>query len=48
MNALTIVQTTEVAILQSLADHAEAARGANAPSTERALRDDVATFSAWC
>jgi site-specific recombinase XerD len=48
MNAPAIVQTTEVAILQSLADHAEAARGAYAPSTERALRDDVAKFSGWC
>ena len=29
-------------------EHAEAARGAYAPSTERALRDDVAKFSSWC
>ncbi len=28
--------------------HAEAARGAYAPATERALRGDIAKFTAWC
>ena len=34
--------------LPSLAQHAVDARGAFAPNTERALRADVAIFSAWC
>lgn len=31
-----------------LAEHAHAARGAFSPNTERALRSDVALFTAWC
>ena len=48
MNALTIIQTLEVSIAENLASFADDARGAYAPSTERALRDDVAKFSSWC
>ncbi len=31
-----------------LKDYAEAARGAFAPNTERAIRSDTAIFTAWC
>ena len=34
--------------LANLARHAEQARGAYAPNTERALRADVASFTGWC
>jgi integrase len=36
------------AIAASLRRHAEAARGAHAASTERALRADVVIFTTWC
>ena len=36
------------AISDSLRRHAEAARGAFATNTERALRADVVVFSGWC
>jgi len=39
---------TEAAIWASLRQYAEDARGAFAPATERALRGDVAAFTAWC
>ena len=54
MNALTSRRSTALAKLQeneiaaSLRRHAEAARGAYAKNTERALRADVAVFTAWC
>jgi site-specific recombinase XerD len=49
MNALvTIAGATEAALVASLTDHAAAARGAFARNTERALRADVAIFTAWC
>lgn len=54
MNALVTVSTgsavalPEAAILANLQQHAEAARGAFASSTERALRSDVAIFTGWC
>ncbi len=35
-------------IADRLIEHAEAARGAYARNTERALRADVAVFTAWC
>ena len=34
--------------LANFARHAEQARGAYAPNTERALRADVASFTGWC
>ncbi len=40
--------TSEHAIALALARHAEAARGAYAPNTERALRADTAVFTGWC
>jgi hypothetical protein len=43
--ATTIADT---AITASLRQHAEAARGAYAGNTERALRADVAIFTRWC
>ena len=50
---LATVQTTipaeiEADALASIAQHAAAARGAYAKNTERALRADVAIFTAWC
>jgi integrase len=54
MNALMTVSTgsviadAEAAILANLQHHAEAARGAFASNTERALKSDVAIFTAWC
>ena len=38
----------ETAITARLRQHAEAARGAYAGNTERALRADVAIFTGWC
>jgi integrase len=38
----------ETEITASLRQHAEAARGAYAGNTERALRADVAIFTGWC
>ena len=38
----------DAAITASLRQHAEAARGAYAGNTERALRADVAIFTGWC
>ena len=38
----------EAGALASLQRHAAAARGAYAGNTERALRADVAIFTAWC
>ena len=38
----------EETALANLARHAEQARGAYAPNTERALRADVASFTGWC
>ena len=40
--------TTTNEITARLADHARHARGAYAPETERAVRNDTAIFSAWC
>ena len=40
--------TIETSALAKLEQHAQAARGAYASNTERALRTDVATFTAWC
>jgi len=39
---------SEIGVLPSLLQHAVDARGAYASNTERALRADVAIFSAWC
>lgn len=36
------------AVTLALAQHAQAAKGAYAPNTERALRADVAVFTGWC
>jgi hypothetical protein len=36
------------AALERLRDHARHAHGAFAPATERALRADIAIFTAWC
>ncbi len=35
-------------IATRLEDHARHARGAYAPETERAVRNDTAIFSTWC
>jgi len=54
MNALIRIKNANPAvteggeIAESLRQHAEAARGAYASNTERALRADVAAFTAWC
>lgn len=40
--------TTGAEIARRLADHAAAAAGALSPNTERAIRGDSATWSAWC
>ncbi len=40
--------TADKMALAQLARHAEEARGAYAPNTERALRADVARFTGWC
>ena len=53
MNALTRVANTdlagiEAAALAELRRHAEYARGAYATNSERAMRSDVAIFTAWC
>jgi site-specific recombinase XerD len=52
MNALTRIEIVSPGaggeIATSLRQHAEAARGAYARNTERALRADVAIFTAWC
>src|SRR5580658_8073045 len=39
---------TDTEITANLRQHAEAARGAFASNTERALRGDVALFTGWC
>jgi site-specific recombinase XerD len=44
----TLPAEIEASALASLAQHAAAARGAYAANTERALRADVAIFTAWC
>jgi hypothetical protein len=44
----TIPAEIDAGALASLAQHAAAARGAYAANTERALRADVAIFTAWC
>jgi len=51
MNALIQVDTageTEAGAIANLRRHADYARGAYATNTERALRADVAVFTAWC
>src|SRR6195952_5705923 len=56
MTAVTAIETTHpagiephpIAIAANLHRHAEAARGAYARNTERALRADVAIFTRWC
>ena len=54
MNALTRIENAGPATIEggeiatSLRQHAEAARGAYASNTERALRADVAIFTGWC
>lgn len=49
MNAIAnIAGPAPAEIAASLAHHAQAARGAYASNTERALRADVATFTSWC
>ena len=54
MNALARIENASPATIEgsematSLRQHAEAARGAYASNTERALRADVAAFTAWC
>ena len=40
--------TADETALANLVRHAEQARGAYAPNTERALRADVASFTGWC
>jgi hypothetical protein len=40
--------SADAAITARLRQHAEAARGAYAGNTERALRADVAIFTGWC
>lgn len=44
----TTTGAVSVAIADRLREHAEDARGAYSPATERALRGDMATFSSWC
>lgn len=54
MDAISTIKNAEVApseggeIAANLRQHAEAARGAYAGNTERALRADVAIYTAWC
>jgi site-specific recombinase XerD len=58
VNALTRIENAGPALIdggghggdlaECLRQHAEAARGAYARNTERALRADVAAFTAWC
>lgn len=46
--AVTPAAPTEAEIWANLRGHAEAARGAFAPATERALRSDIGVFTDWC
>ena len=46
MNPLAPTQQRDIAT--RLSEHAEDARGAYAPNTERALRADVVIFTRWC
>jgi hypothetical protein len=46
--SLSEAAATEAAVASALARHAQAARGAYASNTERALRADTAVFTAWC
>jgi len=54
MTALTRIDSINAAVIEpqpmtaNLQAHAEAARGAYARNTERALRADVALFTGWC
>jgi integrase len=54
MNALAKIENAGLAVVEgaeiaeNLRQHAEAARGAYAINTERALKADVAIFTAWC
>lgn len=45
---LSDVAAPAEAVALALAQHAQAARSAYAPNTERALRADVAIFTSWC
>ena len=44
----SIKRGADGAISANLRRHAEAARGAFAASTKRALRGDIARFTGWC
>jgi site-specific recombinase XerD len=46
--ATVAATVAETEITASLRQYAEAARGAHASNTERALRADVAIFTGWC
>ena len=48
MASISIVAATPSSVLAHLQQHANAARGAYATNTERALRSDVAIFTGWC
>lgn len=48
INPAALVTTDPGAMTESLQRHAEAARGAFATNTERALRADIAIYTAWC
>lgn len=45
---LTESAAAEAAVASALARHAQAARGAYASNTQRALRADTAVFTGWC
>jgi len=45
---MTTADAGDCAVQAALADYAEAARGAFAANTERAIRSDTAIFAAWC
>lgn len=48
MTSLVTVNTLPAPAVANLARHAELARGALSPNTERALRSDTALFATWC
>jgi integrase len=48
MNAIVSAAYLPTDLAVALASHGEAARGAFSPNTERALRADIAVFTAWC
>jgi hypothetical protein len=51
MSAVVRIETpavTDASALENLQRPADAARGAFAHNTERALRADVAVYTAWC